>query len=88
MRTVRLFAILAIGAALSATPVTGLSGIGDAHAALPVTSGPPAVYRPQAATPKSETALVVPAVEARRYHARRTDGERTRGAEGKEQERR
>jgi hypothetical protein len=66
MRTVRLFAILAIGAALSANPWAGLSGIGDAHAALPVTSGPPAEYRPQAAAPKAAPALVVPAVAARR----------------------
>lgn len=66
MRTVRLSAILAVAAALGATAVVGLSGIGDAQAAKPVTSVPPAVYRPQAVAPKSAAALVAPAPAARR----------------------
>lgn len=66
MRTVRLSALLAVSAALAVTVVVGLSGIGDAHAAQPVTSVPPAVYRPQAIAPKAAPAALAPAAAVRR----------------------
>jgi lysyl endopeptidase len=66
MRSVRLSAFLAVTAAFAATAAAGLSGIGDARAAKPVTSVPPAEYRPSAATPKAAPAQLAPAAAVRR----------------------
>ena len=66
MRTVRRCSFPAAAAALGAVVIVGLSGIGDAYAAAPVTAVPPAEYRPSMAVPKAAPATLAATTASRR----------------------
>jgi hypothetical protein len=66
MRIVRRGSFPAAAAALGAVVVVGLSGIGDAYAAAPVTAVPPAEYRPSMAVPKAAPAALAATTASRR----------------------
>jgi len=66
MQTVRTCSFKALAAALGAVAIAGLSGIGDALAAAPVTAVPPAEYRPTNVVPKSEPSTLASTTASRR----------------------
>ena len=66
MRIVHRGSFPAAAAALGAAVVVGLSGIGDAYAAAPVTAVPPAEYRPSMAVPKAAPATLAATTASRR----------------------
>ena len=66
MQIVRRGSFRAAAAAFGVVLVAGLSGIGDALAATPVTAVPPAIYRPSLALPKAASETLFATTASRR----------------------